>query len=454
MQTIRRTITTLAGASFAAFVLIACGGGEAPPVDTNDDPGVLSVAIAGLPDGVDGNVNVSGAGGFADTLTASETFLVPAGTYAISAASITHEGVPYAASVSSAAVTVPSGGVGASTVTYAAGDAAPGTLQVNVGGLPDGADADVQVTRSGGFQASLTATSTLSDVEPGTYAVSAQDVTVGDDVYGASVSGSPATVPTGGTATATVTYTFLDPTTVGTLQVDIGGLAGPANVTITGPGGFTESITQTTTLSDLIPGNYIVSATNVTEGSTTFAPIIDGSPALVLPEETTTVDVTYVQFAANDGDAASNPGLFVQFRATSPGPVWVEGARFNAGARIDTKGIQYRNELSRPGDPSDWLDFRLVHGQSPTTSIKVDLECSINESPSPVRVQIRDSSGNKVGNSTSCGGSRTISVPNVGGSGIYLVGIETFGIDPFYASYVLSIDAYCFQGCTFEPFDP
>jgi len=61
------------------------------------------------------------------------------------------------------------------------------------------------------------------------------------------------------------------PIQYGTLVVTIGGLptGATANVTVSGPGGFSRSITATTTLTELAAGTYSVDATEVThEGST------------------------------------------------------------------------------------------------------------------------------------------------------------------------------------------
>src|SRR5690606_8804725 len=98
-------------------------------------------------------------------------------------------------------------------------------------------------------------------------------------------------------------------------------------------------------------------------------------------------------YAEPDHDAASNPGLHVQFRNTSPGPVWVDQALFNEDAPIDTRGVQYRKALSNPGDDGDWLAFRLVHGQGNSTSISLELECSTEEEESPIRARLYDDEG-------------------------------------------------------------
>jgi hypothetical protein len=452
----RLLAAVIAPALALALVLTACGGAPTEP-GGDTDPGALAVLVNGLPAGAAGDVTVSGPNGFADAITASETYagLVP-GAYAVTAASVAFEGVTYAATVSGSPANVPSGGLATATVAYAATSAAPGSLTVTIAGLPGGVDGGVRVTGPSGFDQALTSTTTLSGLEAGSYVVAASDVDDGGDTYGASVAGSPATVPAGGSAAALVTYTFLDPTSFGSLAVAISGLPTgvDADVSIAGPAGFAQDLTESTTLAGLTVGTYAVAAANVTAGGLTYQGIVTGSPALVIGGATTDVSVAYQVFTPNDGDAASAPGLFARFRATSPGPVWVEGLLFNAANPIDTKGIQLRDSLGNPADPGDWLAFELVHGQSPSTSITLTLECSNTVTPSPIRVELRTAAGAKIGLNTLCNSTRTISVPNQGGSGNYLLHVIPQFSTPYFTAYTLSVNAYCFQACAYQPYEP
>jgi hypothetical protein len=442
-------------AAALAFALAACTA--APPTDGDTDPGALTVLVSGLPSGAVGNVVVSGPSGFADVVTASEAYagLVP-GTYAVTAAGVAFEGVNYAAAVTGSPATVPAGGQATVSVAYAATSTATGSLTVTVEGLPGGVDADVRVIGPGGFDESVAATATFAGVEPGTYTVSANGVDDAGDAYGVTVAGSPATVPAGGAAAVLVAYAFLDPSSVGALQVTISGLpsgAVPA-VEVSGPSGYTASLTESDTLTNLTVGNYAVAATDVTVGDLIYQGVVTGSPALVLGGATTSASVAYQPFVPNDGDAASAPGLFARFRATSPSPVWVEGLLFNAATPIDTKGLQLRDRLGNPADPGDWIAFELVHGQGNSTTITVTLECSNTDTPSPIRAELRTAAGAKIGLNTLCNSSRDIAVPNAGGSGDYVLHVIPQFATPFFSEYRVGIDAYCFQGCDYQPFEP
>ncbi len=448
-----RLVLTAALAALATAVLAAC---ETDPIDPGQ-PGNLAVLVSGLPSGASGQVSVSGPDGFSDTIAASETFAgLPPGSYFVTAATVEHEGIEYQASVSGSPAAVSTGALATVTVIYQAASTAPGSLTVIVSGLPAGVDGEFTVLGPNGFDESRSTTTTFSSVEPGVYTVTAETATDGDDEYAATISGSPATVTAGGSATVTVTYAYLDPGVVGSLQVDITGLPSgtAANVNVSGPSGFDQNLTASATLSNLTPAYYDVTAGSVSAGGLSYTPVVTTSPTLVLPDATATVAVSYQPTAPNDGDSASNPGLFVQFRVTAGNPLWVEGLPFNSTSRLDVKGIQLRDELGTPADPGDFIDIRLVHGQSNTTTIRVTLECGSTASPSPIRADLRDTSGAKIGLSTLCNTTRNIAVPNTGVTGQYVMHIVPVFNEPYYTDYVLSINAYCGATCNFVPHQP
>ena len=82
---------------------------------------------------------------------------------------------------------------------------------------------------------------------------------------------------------------------VGTLELTVAGLPDgtAAAVSVTGPNGFTQSLTQSGSLVRLAPGAYSVSATPVTRAAETYTAAVSGSPATVAAGATTQVAVTY-----------------------------------------------------------------------------------------------------------------------------------------------------------------
>jgi len=81
-----------------------------------------------------------------------------------------------------------------------------GSLEVTIAGLPAGQSADVTVTGPGNTSRALTATSTMSDLLPGSYAVTALDVTAGGVAFVPTPATQSIAVTGALTATATVTY--------------------------------------------------------------------------------------------------------------------------------------------------------------------------------------------------------------------------------------------------------
>jgi len=246
--------------------------------ETTPSPGSLTVTISGLPSGTAADVTVTPPG---QHLTATTTIgnLAP-GAYTITAAAVSG----YAATVTGSPATVVAGQTAAASVTYALA-ATTGSLTVSVSGLPGGTDGDVTVAGPGGFSQHLAATQTLSALTPGSYTVTAQAA----GSYQASVSGSPATVTAGQTASAAVTYSL--PPTTGSLSVAVTGLSGAINadIDVAGPASYSHHLTAAATLTGLAPGSYTITAHDIAGYTATGA---SGSPATVVVGQTASATVT------------------------------------------------------------------------------------------------------------------------------------------------------------------
>ena len=233
--------------------------------------GALSVTLAGLPGSVPGSATVSGPGGFQQSITATQalTGLVP-GTYTVSAFSVSSGGTTYNPAPASQNVTVSFGSTALAGVTYSP---VTGSLQLTVSGLPGGVAASVTVTGPG-FSQQFTGTQTLIGLLPGTYTISAAAVSSGGSSYLPVPVNQTSNVSGGSTVSATVLYA----SSAGSMNLTIGGLPGGvlANVTVTGPGGFSQILTSSQTLTGLVPGSYAISSVAVVSGGTTYSP----SPAL------------------------------------------------------------------------------------------------------------------------------------------------------------------------------
>lgn len=163
-----------------------------------------------------------------------------------------------------------------------------GTLQVNISGLPSGVNANVTLTKPDASTQLLTTTSTLTGLVSGDYLISSATVPgAGDSAnygYAGSINGSNSatiTVAANATTNASVTYTVAS----GALTLTVGNLpsSANANILVTGPASFSQTVAQTITLPRL-SGTYTITPSNVREGK----PIVD---TLWLAPAATTVQV-------------------------------------------------------------------------------------------------------------------------------------------------------------------
>lgn len=239
------------------LILAGCAVPPEPPVPT----GSLQITITGLPTNQEADISVNGPGNYGTILTQGTTLsgLMP-GSYSVQAGVITVTAVTseFVATITPPSATVVADETATVMVDYAL---AGGTLAVAISGLPSGVDADVTVNGPDAFSQDFSTSTVLPDVAPGEYSAVASSVTDGSNTYTPTVLGSPAEVSSSSGAGIEVSYT-LD---VGSLEVTILGLPGgvDADVLVAGANGFSQLVTQSTTLLDLTPGLYSLSAETV-----------------------------------------------------------------------------------------------------------------------------------------------------------------------------------------------
>ena len=174
--------------------------------------GGIHVTIGGLPSGVDAVVRVSRPPAFTQTISASATLskLLPA-TYSVTADTIDVSGTKYVGTPRTQNVIVAAGPTPSqAVVSYTV---QPGSLRVVVNGLPLAYPANVTVTGPG-YNQTVTGTTTLTSVPPGSYTVAAEPVTNGPDTFNPAPTSQNATVTIGAQSVATVTYTSTNPATL------------------------------------------------------------------------------------------------------------------------------------------------------------------------------------------------------------------------------------------------
>ncbi|RVU42806.1 hypothetical protein EA187_14955 [Lujinxingia sediminis] len=246
-----------------------------PDADTNDDPdadtdplegfGTLVLTLEGIPDDAEwpdieliGDTTLSVPEG-------GELIDVPAGQYELVAERVlrglsTFEAAPRT-------ITIEADQTLELTLSY---ELMLASWQVVIAGLPAGVHADVAL-EGPDFNEVLRESTTFDALTPGAYLLSPDEVNHGGVTYSAGI--RTAALASGTNDATTITYT-LSPAE---LNVVVSGLpAGQSSqITISGPAGYQNIINGSTTLSDLVPGDYTLNGADVVVGNQTFeaAPI-------------------------------------------------------------------------------------------------------------------------------------------------------------------------------------
>jgi|GEM_PF-716817 len=263
--------------------------------------GLLQVNVSGLPSGVDAKVTVTGPGGYAQALKASQTLPVPSGTYTVSAQDVSADlSTPYGRLVyvykpapATQNVSVKAGATSVANVTYTKQS---GTLVLTVDN-PTGKSASVRVVGPGGFNRSLTAPAgktshTFSDVPVGAYTVTGTDVSANGYTYKAA--------PAEGNLQAgqTLSLSLVYQAATGAVRVTVAAPSGmPAPTVRLLDAGKREvgRFTGTSyTFTNLVPGSYTVSPDPVTD-TAGFAYRASAAPVKVEAGKTASVSVAYVK---------------------------------------------------------------------------------------------------------------------------------------------------------------
>ncbi|MFL5563256.1 MAG: PQQ-dependent sugar dehydrogenase [Gemmatimonadaceae bacterium] len=148
----------------------------------------------------------------------------------------------------------------------------PGRLAIEAIGLPIGVEPDISVSGSSGYARVIRGSETLDSLTAGTYTLTAPlSIITESGRYVAAPASQTVVVSAGALAVAQrITFSV----TSGDLTVSIVGL--PAQtagaVAVTGPGGYTQSMTGSLTLASLAPGLYTLGAADVQSGGTAYHP--------------------------------------------------------------------------------------------------------------------------------------------------------------------------------------
>ncbi len=184
-------------------------------------------------------------------------------------------------------------------VTCAAPGATTGNLQivtVTTGPSQDANGYLISVDGGAGQPIATSATVTLSNVTAVLHTVELQGLAPNCGVTG----GNPLGAAVGAGETARVEFRVTCSATTGSLRVTVSGLpaGAAAAVTVSGPGGFSQAVTATRTLTGLAPGTYAVAGRDVASGGTTYTASVSSATVPVTAGSSPLVTVSYTGPAA------------------------------------------------------------------------------------------------------------------------------------------------------------
>ena len=279
-----------------------CGGASTSHGNPPTGGGVggdLNVTIAGLPAGQDASVDLGGPSGYSNHLTASATLRgLATGSYTLTSHDVWSDAyTAWGGSPATQTATVTSWTPANATVTYSK---VLVDLTVSMTGLPAGVDGDATASGPGGFYQSLTSGRVFHGLEPGSgYRVTARNVwsdaltewqpTPADQSFDL-VSYHP--------YTASVAYAYVPCA----LAVNVVGLpAGTAaDVTVSGPAGFSRHLTGNASWPAVRPGNYSASGNIVSAGGYDYeVASVNPDPAACKSGESQTITVTYAKMVGS-----------------------------------------------------------------------------------------------------------------------------------------------------------
>lgn len=333
--------------------------------------GSLALTLIGLPNGLAGDVVVTGPGNYTRTLTTSQTVsgLEP-GRYTITPRVVRNATDAYGVLQGVRVVDVVAGSIpSALSLTYVL---VPTVVDVPVTGLPGGANANIVVTGPAGETYNVTASQRILPAAPGRWRLSAGAVSAGGANYLPTPTTRDMTVAAGDTLAFGVQYQI----NTGSLAVAIIGLPTGASgaVTVTGPNGYVRALTSTTTITLLTPGSYTVSASAVTTAGSSYQP----SPTVqtVAVSASTVASPATVSYALPTGSltvtTSGLPGGAVPtFTLSGPGPAQsLNGAGTVSSLTVGNWSVAAANVVvaGTTYTPSPALQLAAI-GANSTTSV-------------------------------------------------------------------------------------
>ncbi len=292
--------------------------------------GRLTVTTSGLPPNAVPTLTLTGANSVRTLNGATTLDSLPVGSYQLTAASFIADNVKYTPALVTQNVVI---STGATTAVNVAFSVVPTVVAIPVTGLPDGVNASITLTPPAGAAQSVTRTTHIAPAAVGIWRVLATSVTSAGATYVPTPPTAQGTATAGDTLRLPVHYTI----STGSLAINVSGVPNgiAAGITVTGPNNFSQGVSSSTTLTQLTPGTYIISASSLSHLGATYTPTPLTQQRLVSASaQPVTVSVSYGQASGSIAIAASGlpPGITPTFTLTNAsGTQQVFGAQTVSG---------------------------------------------------------------------------------------------------------------------------
>lgn len=270
-------------------IIAACSESNGPRT------GKLSLNIGGLPTGTAAQVTLTGPANFSRVVTATEVVAnLKPGDYTITVAPVFNGQTRYSSLTPTQTVTIEKSNTPVdASVAYTVSS---GAMAISITGAPTGSAAAVRVTGPNNFSQTLTTSTTLDGLEPGSYFIVAPEITVADQRFTANRSSQQVQLTAGLTPTpVAIAYSQI----TGDITFSVTGLPNgiSADISVTGP--VASYVVGTTSdLKGVRAGQYTVTVKAVTVGTTTYVPNFSSQTFTLGAGATTVVAVNYT---ATDG---------------------------------------------------------------------------------------------------------------------------------------------------------
>lgn len=194
-----------------------------------------------------------------------------------------------------------------------------GSLTVIVAEVPTGTTASVTVAGPNGFARTIGGTTTITGLAPGSYTVSAGEISTESAFYQAMLATQNVEVMAGNAPAVDVVYALAS----GSLELSIVGLpaSGAGAITVAGPNNYLQKVSANVTLFKLPPGSYVITADAVTlAGDGYAAPVTARTVDIAASLAPTVVSVAYAVTTARLLVTASGlpPTATATFQVSGP----------------------------------------------------------------------------------------------------------------------------------------